>query len=172
MTENRKTSDSEKTLPPVFSSYKRPSHYGRISSTEYSSGARADKRTSSDNKNNVRSEARRDNHLKGFLSETKASLYLEENGYTILERNFRFHKNEIDIIARDGQFLVFVEVKARKSSRHGYGCEAVDIKKQSLLKKVATAYLMSKHLSLTGTPCRFDVISIDGDSISLFKNAF
>ena len=120
----------------------------------------------------LRSLQRRENHTKGQYSEDTAAEYLKSQGYRVLERNWRFHRNEIDIIAMDGSCLVFVEVKARKSSLHGFGFEAVDCKKQRLIRKVAEAYLIFRHLSLTGTPCRFDVISIDGDTISLFKNAF
>jgi len=95
-----------------------------------------------------------------------------DQGYEILTRNFRFHKNEIDIIAKDGKYLVFVEVKARKNPLHGYGFQAVDRHKQTLIRKVAQAYLINNRLSLTDTPCRFDVVSLDGDEITLFKNAF
>ena len=126
----------------------------------------------SEKKSSLRGIRRQANHEKGQKSEALAASYLEENGYRILERNWRFHKNEIDIIAKDGDYLVFVEVKARKNALHGFGCEAVDLKKQKLIKKVAEAYLIFNRLSLTGTPSRFDVISIDGEAICLFKNAF
>ncbi len=120
----------------------------------------------------ARSESRRANHQKGSISEDIAADFLKDQGYTILERNFRFHRNEIDIIAKDREVLTFVEVKARKSIQHGYGFEAVNTAKQSLIKKVAQSYLIMKKLSLYDTPCRFDVISIDGRDITLFKNAF
>lgn len=120
----------------------------------------------------ARSDKRRANHEKGMLSENLAVLYLRSHGYDILSRNFRFHKNEIDIIAKEGKYLVFVEVKARRNPDHGYGFQAVNKEKQSSIRKVAEAYLLINHLSLYTTPCRFDVISIDDKNISLFKNAF
>ncbi|ETP73833.1 hypothetical protein UYO_0087 [Lachnospiraceae bacterium JC7] len=150
---NNNSSEERKSIPSVFTD-KKP----RSPESEKQSALRG-----------IRRQA---NHEKGRYSEDMAARYLEKNGYRILERNWRFHRNEIDIIAMDGSCLVFVEVKARKSALHGYGCEAVDIRKQKLLRKVAEAYLVSKGHSLTGTPCRFDVISIDGGAISLFKNAF
>ncbi|WP_078038603.1 YraN family protein [Oribacterium sp. C9] len=147
------SSDNQKSIPSVF--------------TE-----KAARSAEAENLSALRGSRRQANHEKGQHSEDIAASYLKKNGYIILERNWRFHKNEIDIIARDGSCLVFVEVKARKSSLHGFGCEAVDRRKQMLIRKVAEAYLIFKHHSLTGIPCRFDVISIDGGAISLFKNAF
>ncbi|WP_081832702.1 YraN family protein [Oribacterium sp. P6A1] len=150
---NNSSSKESKTIPSVFTT-------GSVKSSV------------SEKQSALRGRQRQENHEKGQASEDKAAAYLKKNGYRILERNWRFHKNEIDIIARDGDYLVFVEVKARKNALHGFGCEAVDSKKQGIIKKVAEAYLIYNHLSLTGTPCRFDVISIDGGSICLFKNAF
>ncbi len=142
----------DKTLPAVFTAAEKNHNNSKFSK--------------------ARSDCRRANHQKGSISEDIAADFLKEQGYKILERNFRFHKNEIDIIAKDHEFLTFIEVKARKSTQHGYGFEAVNTAKQSLIKKVAQSYLIMKKLSLYDTPCRFDVISIDGRDITLFKNAF
>ena len=98
--------------------------------------------------------------------------HLETAGYRIVARNWRFHRNEIDIIAMDGDTLVFVEVKKRQDSAHGYGCEAVDHAKQQRIRRVAEAYLACTKRSQADTKCRFDVVSIDDDKILLFKNAF
>ena len=150
---NTPSQDNKKTLPEIFY-------------------APATENTLRQELRNLRSDQRKANHEKGSVSEKKAAGYLKSNGYTILAQNFRFHKNEIDIIAKDGKYLVFVEVKARKNPLHGYGFQAVDLHKQSLIRKVAQAYLINNRLSLTDTPCRFDVVSLDGDEITLFKNAF
>ena len=72
----------------------------------------------------------------------------------------------------DGDTLVFVEVKKRQGSAHGYGCEAVDHAKQQRIRRVAEAYLTCTKRSQADTKCRFDVVSIDDDKILLFKNAF
>ena len=101
-----------------------------------------------------------------------AKPYNETAGYRIVARNWRFHRNEIDIIAMDGDTLVFVEVKKRQDSAHGYGCEAVDHAKQQRIRRVAEAYLACTKRSQADTKCRFDVVSIDDDKILLFKNAF
>ena len=119
-----------------------------------------------------RSDARRGNHADGVRGEDMAAAYLEAAGYRILERNWRFHRNEIDIIATEDDTLVFVEVKKRQDSAHGYGCEAVDHAKQQRIRRVAEAYLSYTKRSQTETKCRFDVVSIDDDKILLFKNAF
>ena len=119
-----------------------------------------------------RSDARRGNHADGVRGEDMAAAYLETAGYRILERNWRFHRNEIDIIAMEGDTLVFVEVKKRQDSAHGYGCEAVDHTKQQRIRRVAEAYLAYTKRHPAETKCRFDVVSIDEDKILLFQNAF
>ncbi|MDY6307500.1 MAG: YraN family protein [Lachnospiraceae bacterium] len=113
-----------------------------------------------------------ENHKKGQSSEDAAVDYLCGLGYEILERNYRFHKQEIDIIAKDHDYFVFVEVKSRKSPRDGYGFQAVDYRKQMTIRKVAEAFLIKQRLSLYGTPCRFDIISMDDGELRHFKNAF
>jgi len=79
-------------------------------------------------------------------------------GFSILARNYRQKTGEIDIIARDGDCLVFVEVKTRKSLRFGQPFEAVTTKKQAQLSRVALDYLSRNKL--LDQPARFDVISI------------
>lgn len=119
-----------------------------------------------------RSDARRGNHADGVRGEDMAAAYLETAGYRIVARNWRFHRNEIDIIAMEDDTLVFVEVKKRQDSAHGYGCEAVDHAKQQRIRRVAEAYLACTKRSQADTKCRFDVVSIDDDKILLFQNAF
>ena len=118
------------------------------------------------------SEARRRNHASGQQGEEMAAAYLEQAGYVVLEHNWRFHRNEIDLIALDGETLVFIEVKKRQDAAHGYGCEAVNAEKQQRIRRVAEAYLRYTRRRPEETSCRFDVVSIDDDKILLFQNAF
>ena len=106
----------------------------------------------------------------GTEYETLACEYLTRHGYQILCRNFRCRQGEIDIIARDGEYLVFCEVKYRNGSSGGHPLEAVDVKKQRTIARCAGIYLINHGLS--EVPCRFDVIGIMNDEICLVKNAF
>ena len=90
--------------------------------------------------------------------ESLAVAHLSARGYNILERNYRAVRGEIDLIAQDGDFIVFVEVKTRRSLRFGLPQTAVTTQKQRQISKVALAYLQAKNLF--DTPCRFDVIAI------------
>ncbi|MFZ5997066.1 MAG: YraN family protein [Nitrospirota bacterium] len=83
--------------------------------------------------------------------------YLKEKGYLLLHRNYRTPLGEADIIARDNDAVVFVEVKSRTSTAFGQPFEAVNFRKQEKLKKIALYYL--KHNNIQA-PVRFDVISI------------
>lgn len=111
------------------------------------------------------------NRKTGYLYEERAAAFLKEQGYDILERNFYSKYGELDIIARDGAYIVFVEVKYRKSMRRGQPWEAVDLKKQRHIIRTAQYYMKSNQFS-QGTPCRFDVVSILGHTLTLYKNAF
>lgn len=103
--------------------------------------------------------------------EISACEYLEKQGYRIVERNFRIHRGEIDIIALDDDVLVFVEVKYRRKNSFGYSAEAVTIQKQRIIYKVAEGYL-TLNAKYRNKPCRFDVIAIDNNELSHIKNAF
>lgn len=106
----------------------------------------------------------------GAQYERRAGAYLENMGYQILEYNYRCRLGEIDLIARDGSYLVFCEVKYRRGAEKGYPSEAVDIRKQNIISKCAMYYLMKKgNMDMS---CRFDVVSVEGESISVVKNAF
>lgn len=107
----------------------------------------------------------------GTQYEEQAVEYLKSRGYFILERNFRCRQGEIDIIARDGRYLVFLEVKYRKNSRKGRPEEAVTPVKMRTICRVADYYRLRKGYG-ESTPCRFDVVAILGDEIQLYKNAF
>lgn len=106
----------------------------------------------------------------GTQYEERATEYLIAQNYQILERNYRIRSGEIDIIARDGTVLVFIEVKYRKNDESGNPLEAVDIRKQRKIIKVARYYLYQKKYG--DVPCRFDVIGICGSHIEHIKDAF
>ncbi len=107
----------------------------------------------------------------GAIGEDIAEKYLKKHGYKILERNFHASRlAEIDIIAREKETLVFIEVKFRSSQRFGRACEAVTPKKQHNIRLAAQAYIMLKHNF--DVPVRFDVVEINGKEITLIKNAF
>jgi putative endonuclease len=110
----------------------------------------------------------------GKEGEKIAADFLKKNGYRIVETNYRCPIGEIDIIARDKSELVFVEVKARKSSALGYPEQAVGVKKQRKMSKLALWYLQEKKS--TDARARFDVVAIlllpSGNDIRLIRNAF
>lgn len=110
------------------------------------------------------------NSAKGKLGEAKATEYLKSKGYKILVQNFKTKIGEIDIIASKDNFVVFVEVKARKNSDFGLPREAVNYYKQRKIRMVATQYL--KSTNKLNTPCRFDVVEILGDKIEHIENCF
>ncbi len=112
------------------------------------------------------------NVIKGKAFEDRAVAFLEEKGYEILERNSHFHHLEMDVVAKDGEMLCFIEVKGRKEHSYLSGIYAVDRGKQRRLRTWATAYLCKHGYSLTETACRFDVVSIEGEKIQLIQNAF
>lgn len=107
---------------------------------------------------------------KGYAAESLAVSYLEKKGLQILERNFRCRSGEIDLIARDGDCIVFAEVKYRSSTFLGQPEEAVDLRKQQRICKVALYYLATH--GLLESPVRFDVIAILGGKITHFEHAF
>lgn len=110
----------------------------------------------------------------GLAGEDLACRELEKRGYTIVARRYRLRGGEIDIVARDGETLVFIEVKARSSHEFGSAAEAVTPLKQRQLTRLATEYLMRHHLH--DHACRFDVVSIHYDGgtsqIEVIPNAF
>ncbi len=107
----------------------------------------------------------------GTKYEDIAAEYLLSQGHTIITRNYRTKSGEIDIISKDDSTIVFTECKYRSSNRYGYAVEAVDMRKQHKISRVAL-FFCSKY-GYTSYPCRFDVIGIDKDcSITHIKNAF
>ncbi|HLF13982.1 MAG TPA: YraN family protein [Bacteroidota bacterium] len=104
--------------------------------------------------------------MTGFLGdrgERTAAEFLERNGYEILQRNYRFGRGEIDLIARKNGTTVFIEVKTRSSDRYGEPEEAVTREKVRRIRRIASAYLAQRRIG--DCDCRFDVIAVvfDGD---------
>ncbi len=110
----------------------------------------------------------------GQRAEDAAVLFLEDKGYLILDRNYRTKFAEIDIIAKQGDFLVFIEVKARRNTKKGLPKEAVGFAKQKKISLAAGYYLRKKKLF--NTRVRFDVVAILEENneikIELIDNAF
>lgn len=92
------------------------------------------------------------------IGEALAVKHLKARGCKILAKNYRARRGEVDIIVRDGEFTVFVEVKTRRSLKFGLPQAAVTLQKQRQISKVALAYLQTQNLM--DAPCRFDVIAI------------
>jgi len=115
------------------------------------------------------------NRAKGTLGEKLAAKYLRDNGFEILVQNYspkaNFQGGEIDIIARKGDRIHFVEVKSRSTDRFGMGREAVTVQKQKVIRKLAARYLVERGLYDTASCC-FDVIEINGDRVEYFFNCF
>jgi putative endonuclease len=110
----------------------------------------------------------------GKIGENLACRELERRGYEILARRYRHGGAEIDVVARHGPTLVFVEVKAREDREFGDGAEAVTRYKRRRIAMAAQDYLTRNRIG--DCPCRFDVVSIllgEGEPrIDLFQNAF
>ena len=106
----------------------------------------------------------------GLRGEETAIETLKRRGYKIVERNHRNRLGEIDVIAEEGGFLVFVEVKKRNTPSFGEAVCAIDEKKKRHLVKAALFYLKTHRCA--DRRVRFDVIGIDVDRIKLVKNAF
>ena len=112
--------------------------------------------------------------LFGKTGEDLACHELERRGYAIVARRWRQRRGEIDIIARDGATLVFVEVKTREGKAFGEAAEAVTAWKRQRIAQLALEYLARERL--TGCACRFDVVSIHMEEgkpiVTVIQNAF
>lgn len=114
----------------------------------------------------------------GEDAEDYADNYLRQRGLQVLQRNYRCRFGEIDLIAKDGDMLVFVEVRLRNNRRFGSGADSIDAGKRRRLSTTANLYL-AEHCSHSPPPCRFDVVSLSTDldrgtgySVEWLKNAF
>lgn len=107
----------------------------------------------------------------GTKKEELAVSYLEKQGFVVRERNFRSRQGEIDIIGRDGEYLVFLEVKYRRTLSFDGALAAVGSTKKQRICRTADYYRYIKHIPQE-TPVRYDVLGIQGEEISWVKNAF
>jgi len=112
--------------------------------------------------------------LLGIVGENIACAELSQRGYAILERRYRTRYGEIDIVAREGDVTVFVEVKTRDGHEFGDGAEAVTLWKQQRIAKMAMDFL-ARH-RLHDRPCRFDVVAVDVSGgttkVEIYTHAF
>ncbi len=111
----------------------------------------------------------------GRRGEDAACAELQRRGYVIVERNFRTRFGELDVIARDGAVLVFVEVRARSSGSFGHPLESVTWQKQRRVSRMAASYLFARRLA--DVPCRFDVAAVTpgpagGLAVEVLRAAF
>ncbi|MBO4627832.1 MAG: YraN family protein [Lachnospiraceae bacterium] len=107
----------------------------------------------------------------GSVTEERAMEYLTGQGYEPVQRNYRCRAGEIDLVARDGEYLVFAEVKYRRTEEFGLPEEAVDAKKQLRIRRAAAWFLKEQRIP-EDTPVRFDVVAMDSREIRLYKDAF
>lgn len=112
--------------------------------------------------------ARTPKQIQGQAGEDQALAYLERNGLTPVERNFRCKAGEIDLIMQERGTLVFVEVRKRADIAYGGAAASVTARKRKRLITAAQVYLQRYRMP---PPCRFDVVAIDGSSIEWLKNA-
>jgi putative endonuclease len=110
----------------------------------------------------------------GKIGEDLACRELQRRGYAILARRYRRRRGELDIVARDGPTVVFIEVKAREGRKFGDAVDGVTGLKRRRMTRVALEYLVRHRL--TDCPCRFDVVSVHMENeqpvIELYQNAF
>lgn len=112
----------------------------------------------------------------GSSTEALAAQYLISQGLTLIDKNIHCRQGEIDIIMKEGDTYVFVEVKYRKNNNFGGAIAAIPYSKQQKIKHCITFYLHKVGLNEYNTPCRCDVIALTGDihqpEINWLKNAF
>jgi len=108
-------------------------------------------------------------HRAGQWGEEIACEYLRNKGYEIVERNWHSRFGEVDIIAREGDTLVFVEVKVRAGSGFGGPEAALTTRKRERITATARAYLSEVDADL---PVRFDFVALIGEKVKLYRNAF
>jgi len=107
----------------------------------------------------------------GARYELLAAVHLEKCGYHIIEKNYRCRIGEIDLVACDGAYLVFVEVKYRKNNKKGGAAAAVSIAKQKTNSRGGD-YYMEIHRVWGDQRVRFDVVAFDGEEMELIRDAF
>lgn len=115
-------------------------------------------------------------HKVGQQTEAFAKEHLVKHGLSFIDQNVHCRHGEIDLIMKDGESFVFVEVKYRKNNQYGGAISAVPYSKQKKIKHCVAFFLHKSNLNEYNTPCRFDVIALEGDishpEITWLKNAF
>ncbi|MBC7978322.1 MAG: YraN family protein [Myxococcales bacterium] len=112
-----------------------------------------------------------DNKLqRGASAEADAAQLLIDAGYRLVERNFRCKAGELDIVARDGDILVFVEVRSRADDAYGGAAEMIRRNKQRRVARVAACYI--EMMAPAFDECRFDIVAITAGEAVLLKDAF
>ncbi len=104
--------------------------------------------------------------LRGAAVETAALAHLQQAGLHLLARNVRYKGGELDLVMRDGNTTVFVEVRYRATVQFGGGAASVDLRKRRKLVLAAQLYLQL-HPALARLPCRFDVVDASGEPVRL-----
>lgn len=106
----------------------------------------------------------------GFFGEDAAAEYLREKGMILLAHRYRAKPGEIDLIMKDGDTVVFVEVKTRLTGEAGWGLSAVNAAKQRRITRAATVWMMENHCM--NALVRFDLVEVHGSEILHIPNAF
>ncbi len=115
-------------------------------------------------------------HARGKITEAYAENYLIGHGLVVIDRNVHCRQGEIDLVMRDDDTFVFVEVKYRKNNHFGSAIEAVSLAKQNKIRHCVAFFFHKANLNEYNTPCRFDVIALEGNinqpQVTWLKNAF
>ena len=109
-------------------------------------------------------------HRAGALAESVAADTMRRQGYRVLEQRFRYRHSDVDLVARRGSLVVFVEVKSRTDGRFGTASEAVTARKQANVVRAASVWL-SRH-ARPADAARFDVITVEGGHVEWVQDAF
>ena len=107
--------------------------------------------------------------VSGGAAEEAAARHLARNGVQIVARNYRTRLGEIDLVAREGATLLFVEVRLRRSARYGGAAASIDGRKRRRIESAARHFLARLPCE---PACRFDVVTLDGDNIEWLRGAF
>ena len=108
----------------------------------------------------------------GFAYESQALAHLQSSGLVLVERNAASKLGELDLVMRDGDTLVFVEVRSRSSMRFGGAAASVGPDKQRRLRRAAQQYLNARFGTRRWPPCRFDVVAFDAGRLHWIADAF
>ena len=109
----------------------------------------------------------------GQLAEDLAARFLEQHGLTLLARNFRCRGGELDLVCRDRETLIFVEVRLRRNAAFGGAAASITARKQRRVILAARCYLATHGPSSpAGRACRFDCVLLDGEKIDWLRDAF